>query len=487
MSQVRKSKKRPFADRVNKFIGEFPDLFYNGAIIICKVCERDLMCWDKRDCKRHVNSVQHKNKKNGVPLTTQFMFDLQLMFIACNIPLHILDKQPFRDFWNKYNPQLPLPSRAALCNYLPTAREDIVGKIKCLLKNTWLWLCVDETTDCKKNSIVNVIVRVLDSVKPTLPLLLVSKRLSECTGETVTRVVLETLEKFELSTSQVLIFVTDGAVTMGLVGRSLQEHGCRFVHITCKVHALNLVAETICQGFPKVDKLIANTKKVFLKSPKRLQVFRSQCPDIPEPPQPILTCWGTWLQAALYYAKYFQQIKAVIGQFNPKETVAIKECQTAFENSDIESDLQTIHSNYSSLHDAIGKLKNSALSFADSVQILDEVNRLLNTIDDAKNECVREKFASVLEEDAGFTRLRQICDGTVSECSDPLYEFKDHFKYACITSIDVEWSFSKYNHIFSPQRTSLAETTIETYLMLQSYYTASPVCFKTENEPSTSS
>lgn len=489
MSHVGKGKKRPFADAVNKFIGEFPDLYYNynSATIMCKVCDRDLMCWDKRDCRRHVNSVQHRNKKSGVPLTAEFMFDLQLMLTACNVPLHILDKQPFRDFWNKYNPELALPSRAALCNYLPTAHEDIVGKLKCILKNTQLWLCVDETTDYKKNSVVNVIVRVLDPLKPTFPLLLVSKRLTECTGQTITRVILETFEKFELSTNQVLIFVTNGAATMGLVSCSLQEQGCRFVHITCKVHALHLVAETIRQGFPEVDKLIANAEKIFIKAPKRLRVFHSQCPGIPEPPQPILTRWGEWLQAAFYYAKYFQQIKAVIVQFNPGEAVAIKECQTAFENNDIESDLQTIYTNYCSLHAAIEKLQNTTLSFADSLQIVDEVNRLLNTIDDAKNERIKEKFASVLEEDAGFTRLRNICDGTVSECSDPLCEFKDNFKYACITSVDMEQSFSKYKHIFSPQRTSLAETTIETYLLLQSYYAASQVCDNTDNQPSTSS
>lgn len=473
MSNVRKGKKRPYADKVNTFIGEFPDLFYDGSKIICKVCDKPLMCWDKRDCRVHVSSVRHQDTKNGVPLKTQFMFDLLLMLIACDVPLRILDKQPFREFWNKYNPQVNLPSRSLLRRYVPTVREDIANRIKCALKNTRLWLCIDETTDCKKNSILNVIVRVLDPLKPTFPLLLASKRLTACTGETITRVVLETFEKFELSTSQVLMFVTDGAATMRLVGRSLQRDGCRFLHVTCKIHALHLVAETIRKCFPKVDALIANTKKVFLKSPKRLRAFHRQCPGIPEPPQPILTRWGTWLKAAFYYAEYFQQIKAVILQFNPDEAAAIKESQTSFQDVSLETDLKTINNNYKGVHYAIEKLQNSSLSLVESLQIVDDVNTQLQAINDAKNNRVSEKFESVLRKDPDFSKLRQICDGASTAS---LSEFTDCFTYACITSVDVERSFSKYKHIFSPQRTLLTETAVETYLMLHSYYRSSPVC-----------
>ncbi|KAJ8945594.1 hypothetical protein NQ314_009117 [Rhamnusium bicolor] len=90
----------------------------------------------------------------------------------------------------------------------------------------------------------------------------------------------------------------------------------------------------------QVDALIASTKTVFLKSPKCLRAFHSKCPGIPEPPQPILIRWGTWLQAAFYYAEYFQQIKAVILQFNLDEAAAIKESQTKFEDIFVETALK---------------------------------------------------------------------------------------------------------------------------------------------------
>jgi hypothetical protein len=33
--------------------------------------------------------------------------------------------------------------------------------------------------------------------------------------------------------------------------------------------------------------------------------------DMPLPPQPILTRWGTWLQAAMFYSEHFDSIKEV--------------------------------------------------------------------------------------------------------------------------------------------------------------------------------
>ncbi|KAJ8945042.1 hypothetical protein NQ318_019037 [Aromia moschata] len=201
MSTPRKGRKRPFADRVHTFIGDFPDLRYDGSEIWCDVCNIPLMCWDRYDCRRHINNVVHTTTNSGVSPRTQFMFDLLVMLITCNIPLTILENKSFKEFWNKYS-EVELPSRTALRTYVPRLRADIIKSITSELTNKRL--CVDETTD----------LRVTDSTKPTSPLLLASKRLQKRTAEATTRVILVTLENFQLLTSQVLLFVTDGAATM---------------------------------------------------------------------------------------------------------------------------------------------------------------------------------------------------------------------------------------------------------------------------------
>lgn len=82
-------------------------------------------------------------------------------------------------------------------------------------------------------------------------------------------------------------------------------------HVTL-AHALYRVAEKNRKNFPKVDQLISNCKKIFLKAYSRVQIFKEIAPNIPLPPQPILTTWGTWLTAAFYYCKHFGTIKNII-------------------------------------------------------------------------------------------------------------------------------------------------------------------------------
>jgi len=53
--------------------------------------------------------------------------------------------------------------------------------------------------------------------------------------------------------------------------------------------------------------MIASIKKVFLKAPSRIQIFRETEPNLPLPPQPIITRWGTWLEAVKYYATNFEK------------------------------------------------------------------------------------------------------------------------------------------------------------------------------------
>ncbi|KAJ8948036.1 hypothetical protein NQ318_003370 [Aromia moschata] len=125
-------------------------------------------------------------------------------------------------------------------------------------------------------------IRVLDPFKPTCPLLLASKRLTECTGETFTRVVLETLQKFELSRSQVLMFVTDDVATMH-----------------------------------EVDVLITSPKKVF---------------EISETSSCIPQQVSQYSRTTTDYSYTMSNMTVVKLEFNPNEAAAIKEGQTKFQN-----------------------------------------------------------------------------------------------------------------------------------------------------------
>jgi hypothetical protein len=116
-----------------------------------------------------------------------------------------------------------------------------------------------------------------------------------------------------------------------------------------------MVAETIRLQFPLVNALISQGKKIFLKAPLRVQIFKEKMPGIPLPPQPVLTRWGTWLDAAMYYADNFESFKEVVLDFSESTSQSIKDCQTVLKNQEIKQNLAFLKANYKFVSTTIKK------------------------------------------------------------------------------------------------------------------------------------
>jgi len=71
--------------------------------------------------------------------------------------------------------------------------------------------------------------------------------------------------------------------------RCIQALYPKALHVACLAHVLHNVCEEVRAHFPKVDRLIAEIKKIFLKCPKRIAILKEKCPGIPNPPKPITT------------------------------------------------------------------------------------------------------------------------------------------------------------------------------------------------------
>lgn len=125
--------------------------------------------------------------------------------------------------------------------------------------------------------------------------------------------------------------LTDAARYMKKAGKNLKTSYPNMIHLTCLAHGLHNLCETIREQFNDVDKLIAENKKIFLKAPKRIEKFRENAPGIPLPPKPVLTRWGTWLEACTYYADHFKAMKNIVDGLNGNEAQCIKKVQELFQ------------------------------------------------------------------------------------------------------------------------------------------------------------
>jgi len=94
-------------------------------------------------------------------------------------------------------------------------------------------------------------------------------------------------------------------------GKVIQNIYSKIIHVTCMAHAIYRVTEDIRTYFQDINKLISSVKKVFRKALYQIQIIKTFAPEIPLPPEPVLTRWGTWINAANYYCDYLSDIKKV--------------------------------------------------------------------------------------------------------------------------------------------------------------------------------
>jgi hypothetical protein len=94
-------------------------------------------------------------------------------------------------------------------------------------------------------------------------------------------------------------------------------------------------------------------------------------PDVALPPEPVLTRWGTWIQAVNFYNKHFDVVKSVVTTFHAESAVAVRESQTALIETKVACSMAYVHSNFSWIPDSIKKLETTGLSLQEFMDILE--------------------------------------------------------------------------------------------------------------------
>lgn len=481
--------------RLRAFVSEFGSQVFStdGIILFCKICEVKVVAEKKFTVEQHISRIKHINgtERNNMikeqqskkqtlitaSKTCNFNKDLCHAFLSANIPLNKLSNDCFRKFLEKYtNKCIPVESTLRK-TYVSQCYDETISKIKMYCENKKLWVSIDETTDVEGRYIANVIIGTLEVENPGKIFLLHSEQLEKANHTTIAKLLdksLHILWPQGIKHDNILLFLSDAAPYMIKAGRGIKIIYSKMEHVSCLAHGLHRVAEEIRKNFPKVDQLISNVKKIFLKCPSRVQYFREKAPNIPLPPQPVLTRWGTWIIAAVYFCEHFEILKDIISGLNRDDATSIEKAQDLFNDSDMKLNLIYIYANFGTLPISITQLETSGLSLHDSIQIVKEVENKIQQAENRIGQEIKKKFKSVLDKNSGFITLSSISkvlDGEATS-SDSLPEDLTtsdlaHFKFAPITSVDVERSFSKYKTLLSDNRRSFNIENIKQTIIVQ--------------------
>lgn len=344
------------------------------------------------------------------------------------------------------------------------------------LRDKPLWVAVDETTDACGRYVVNVVIGELDNEKYHLPYLVNCAFVDKPNSSSVARLVNDTLREVCENFTNFRLLLTDAAPYMIRCGRDLKVFYPNMLHITCLAHALHRVCEHVREMFPSVNELISSVKRVFLKAPSRVAIWRETC-SLPLPPEPVLTRWGSWVKATLFYAENLEQVREVLMKLDSSEALSIETAQQCVRNVQLQADLVYIASHLAFLPDSITKMETAGLSLSDSFETLSKCKERIKHIPGEKGDMLRTKLSSVLSKNPDISimeNLHYAINGKTYNTSKlPKWMCPQdivHFKFAPLVSVDVERSFSVYKNVLDDRRQQLIEENIRKIMVTRCFY-----------------
>lgn len=478
--------------KLRQFVEEFSsDVFKtDGKILYCIICDQAVPVTKRFQVVQHLNTGKHnkninlkaKSKQSFIKNTldnqnkqANFPLDLCQAMLESDIPLWKLNHPSFKNFLEKYTGKCVPDQSTIRKNYVSSIYENTISRIRSEIGDGPIWVSIDETTDVDGRYVCNVIVGLLHEDNYSKPYLLMCEELEKCNFQTIGKIfndAMHLLWPSGVKYEEVLLFVSDAAPYMVKSANSLTMLYPNLIHLTCLAHGIHRISECLRNEYSTVDKLIATIKKVFLKAPSRIIKLRELFPNLPLPPQPIITRWGTWLNAVEYYSNNFDSIKSVIS--NLDEAESIKKSKELFEDKHLQNDLAYLKSNFCFLIQAITNLEKSTLSLDEGLNTILNVKDKLNKCNGRAAELVKTKMDFILKKNKGFKTLLKIHRIINGEYENEEEDIDINltpgkiasFKYAPITSCDVERSFSQYKSILRSNRRSFIFENLKQHIIV---------------------
>ena len=368
--------------------------------------------------------------------TKTYIQELTKVWLEAGIPIWKLNNVGLKDFFlNKHG--VVIPSYQTLYNNIDFIYECGLNNLKAKIGNNNIYVMLDETHDALGRYVLNVLVGVLDG-SATTPYLLSTIFLKKTNHITVTQGTITALNILwrTLKYDKLYLLLTDQAPYMIKVGTKLKELFPNMLHITCLVHSLNLVCQTIKCRNMLTNELISQMKAALSKSHIRRQAFEDIC-DIKFPPNVIESRWHLWMECAFYYGQHFSKIKEFILEIED-DSYAVKRLKYIISVPELEEELVYIYQ-FKFLNEAMIKLEKSGLKLSIQMEILETVKMKLKDTELLKLERSLAKNPDI------YNVQKLSVDKRIMYIHAPL------------TTVDIERSFSLYRNILSDRRRNLTE------------------------------
>lgn len=190
-----------------RVVKEFPNEFRcDTKVLFCLLCDGDVTAKQisqvkqHRATKKHLEAIQRKTggeKGSSQTLLTtlhettdrnrnasEFAMELTKCFLESNIPLHKISHPSVAKFIEKHT-KYAAPSETALrTKYLPVLYDECVEQMKRIAAGNFVWVSIDESTDCEQRFVANFVFGVLGVDKERGRSYLFASKVLEATNST---------------------------------------------------------------------------------------------------------------------------------------------------------------------------------------------------------------------------------------------------------------------------------------------------------------
>ncbi|KAJ4427456.1 hypothetical protein ANN_25079 [Periplaneta americana] len=188
--------------KLTSYISEFKEdgLSTDNKILFCNLCQCAVSSTQKFLVQQHITTSKHQankqlnSKQRQLFLTqpttsnvrSEFNIDLCRSLISADIPLYKLKNKVFREFLEKYT-QHTIPDESTLRKtYAPSIYDETIQKIRDEIKDSSIWVSIDETPDKEGRLVGNVVIGLL-SEQYSERILLHCDVLEKCNNKTIVK------------------------------------------------------------------------------------------------------------------------------------------------------------------------------------------------------------------------------------------------------------------------------------------------------------
>ncbi|KAJ4445701.1 hypothetical protein ANN_12386 [Periplaneta americana] len=246
-----------FLPRFFPAVGLKPDGLWRCAVSSTqKFLVQQHITTSKHQANKQLNSKQRQlflTQPTTSNVRSEFNIDLCRSLISADIPLYKLKNKVFREFLEKYT-QHTIPDESTLRKtYAPSIYDETIQKIRDEIKDSSIWVSIDETPDKEGRLVGNVVIGLL-SEQYSERILLHCDVLEKCNNKTIVKLFNEAMGILwpkGIMYDNVLFFISDAAPYMVKAGQALSVVYPKLTHFTCVAHAFHRVAEVVRDNFLK--------------------------------------------------------------------------------------------------------------------------------------------------------------------------------------------------------------------------------------------